>query len=43
MASISLNYLGCSFQMMCAYVSKKARSYVELCTILSIGISKHIA
>ena len=31
MASSSLNRLGCSFPM-CAYVSKKARSYVELGT-----------
>ena len=42
MASSSLNRLGCSFPM-CAFVSKKARSYVELETILSIGISKYNA
>ena len=39
MSSISLNCLGCSFPM-CVCDSKKARSYVELGTILSIGISK---
>ena len=38
MLSISLSCLGCSFPM-CAYVSKRARSYVDLGTILLNGIT----